>query len=159
MRRSAVIIALLLSVIAVGLAYSRNISWPGYDELFAKSDLVVIAEPANKTRDTQERTVLTENIPQPVPAIGVVTDFNCLLVLKGAKRQRFTLHHYRLGESASKHSEDGMRVPIDPPDFERYEPKFRAAFLMFLVRERDGRFAPVAGQIDPGISVQPISHP
>jgi hypothetical protein len=147
MKRSAVIVALVL--IAVGPAYSRNISWPGYDELFAKSDFVVIAEPATKTRDTREHTVLTENISPGVSAIGVVTDFKCLLVLKGARRLRFTLHHYRLGESG---------LIINGPNFMAYKPGIvTQPFLMFLVRERDGRFAPTAGQIDPGISVQKLS--
>jgi hypothetical protein len=155
MTRFAIIATVLLSAVALEPADSRNIPWFDYDVLFAKSDFVVIAEPASKTRDTRERTVLTENISPGVSALGVVTEFECLLVLKGAKRQHFTLHHYRL--APADHVGRVETVILNGPTFKTYEPKLGGQpFLMFLVRERDGRFAAVAGQIDPLISVQEI---
>ena len=156
MKRFAVIASLLLNAVAIEPVASRNIPGFEYDELFANSDFVVIAEPASKTRDTKEHTVLTENISPGVSAIGVVTDFKCLLVLNGPKRQRLTLHHYKLAPAA-KRSEGVETVILNGPTFKTYEPQLGGQpFLMFLIRERDGRFAPVAGQIDPLISVQEI---
>ena len=151
MWRLVLVAAILFSTVAVEPADSRNIAWIPYDELFAKSDLVVIAEPVTKTRDTAEHAVLTEDISPGVSAVGVVTDFDCLLVLKGGKKKRFTLHHYRWAPARKD------AVMVNGPTFTAYEPQLQPRpFLMFLVRERDGRFAPAAGQIDPAISVQEV---
>src|SRR5438270_11350687 len=65
-----------------------------YEDLFAKSDFVVIAEPLTASRDTNERTTLTRVSP-PLSVIGVTTEFKTLFVLRGAKLGRFQLHHYR----------------------------------------------------------------
>jgi hypothetical protein len=158
MTRYAILTGLVVSLIPVESASPRNIGWVDYDELFAKSDFVVIAEPASKTRDTHEHAFLTENISPGVRALGVVTDFRCLFVLKGPKRQNFTLHHYRLAPApASKQSGGVERVILNGPTFQTYEPQpGTQPFLMFLIRQRDGRFAPVAGQVDLPISVQEI---
>jgi hypothetical protein len=69
-------------------------SW-SYQELFTKSDFVIIAKPRAGSRDTTERSTLRDIA---VPVIGVATEFQTLLVLKGRTRERFTLHHYRLRE-------------------------------------------------------------
>jgi hypothetical protein len=151
MIRSALVAVLLVSLTAVNHGHSRNIPGFEYDDLFAKSDLVVIAQPISRTRDTPERATLNENIEPPVPAIGVVTQFEVLHVIKGRKLTRFTLHHYRLAPIP------GKDIILNGPTFTTYKPQVgEQPFLMFLVRERDGRFAPVAGQVDPLISVQEI---
>jgi hypothetical protein len=151
MTRSTPVAVLLLSLIAVNHGHSRNIPGFEYDELFTKSHLVVIAQPVSRTRDTAERAALSENIEPPVPAIGVTTQFEVLHVIKGPKLTRFTLHHYRLAPIP------GKDIILNGPTFQTYEPRVgEQPFLMFLVRERDGRFAPVAGQVDPLISVQQI---
>jgi len=99
-----------------------------------------------------------QNISPPVPVIGVNTEFKALLVLKGPKRSRFVLHHYRESRKAEPN-----RVVIGGPTLVEFEPPkngdlFSAKrYLLFLVRERDDRFAPVSGQQDPrGISVQEV---
>ena len=95
--------------------------------------------------------MLAENTTPAIASIGVVTEFKSLLVLKGPKLQRFTLHHYRLAPT------DG--VVINGPDFKTYQPKeWGKSFLMFLIREHDGRYSPTAGQMDPILSIQEISH-
>src|SRR6267142_5794981 len=104
-----------------------------YEELFSKSDFVVIAEPISATHDTDERTNLPELAPS-TPAIGVVTDFQTVLVLKGQKQDRFVLHHYRLPDSDVAIINGPVLVKFNPGHHE---------YLLFLVRERDGRFAPV----------------
>ena len=119
-----------------------------YEKLFARSDLMVIARPVS-SRDTSERTVIRDVNP-PVPVVGVTTEFQVLFVFKGAKRQRFKLHHYRERVRPKVVVIGGLPgISFDPPKNKRY--------LMFLVRESDGRFAPVLGQthvVD--ISVQEV---
>ena len=57
MKPFAFFVAVLIT--ALPPAGARNIYVPTYDELFAKSDFVVIAQPARKTRDTNERATVT----------------------------------------------------------------------------------------------------
>jgi len=148
MKRVALTIPMLL-ICSLSPAGARNIEQWTYAELFAKSDFVVIAEPVSKTRDTTERNVLTYNISPGVDVIGVSTEFESLLVIKGTKRKKFILHHYRLAPF------DG--VMLNGPGLVSFDagpvPK---SYLMFLVRESDGRFAPVAQQTDPRTSVQEL---
>jgi hypothetical protein len=120
-----------------------------YQDLFAKSDLVVIAKPTAATRDTTERSTLRD-IQPPESVVGVVTEFQILLVLKGSTKDRFILHHYRLESST---------LMVNGPQLIAFDPaKNHQPYLLFLVREPDGRFAPVAGQTDPRFfSVQELS--
>ena len=86
MKPLAFITAFLLIAATMPSAGARNIYVPTYDELFAKSDFVVIARPTGKTRDTRERATLSNNISTistytispSIAAIRVVTDFECL---------------------------------------------------------------------------------
>jgi len=116
-----------------------------YRQLFAAAELVIIAQPIVRTRDTPERSVI---LGQPV--VGVATEFRTLLVLKGRRRAHFTLHHYRMSDP---------NIPlIDAPAFAFFDPAEHPRYLLFLVHESDGRFAPVAGQEDPlGLGVQELS--
>jgi hypothetical protein len=149
MKNRAAILAVALSI-AFGDVVSAQLmyAWT-YEELFSTSDFVVIAQPISATHDTDERTTLPELDPS-VPAIGVVTDFQTLLVLKGKKQDRFVLHHYRLPQSDVAIINGPVLVKFNPGHHE---------YLFFLVRERDGRFAPVAGQAHPGVfSVKQLSE-
>lgn len=121
-----------------------------YKELFDRSNLVVIATPESKTTDTKERAPLANIIRQDergnkneVNSIGVETVFAVAAVLKGEKTiRRFTLHHYRLTGG----TENGpLLVFFDPSDTSN-----NSSYLLFLVREPDGRYAPTGGQTDPG---------
>jgi hypothetical protein len=123
-----------------------------YHRLFEKSDFIVIAVPVTKTADTPERTYYS-NLAQvhangsqtPVPAIGVVTGFEVLVVLKGdSDIKRFVLHHYRDAPSPDLSFGGAATVSFDPTDAKQPH-----EFLMFLIRERDGRYAPYGGQTDP----------
>src|SRR3954468_1329689 len=120
-----------------------------YEDLFGKSDVVVIATPMSPTRDTAERTTLP-GIERPTAVIGVVTQFQTLLVLKGDKHDRITFHHYRLPQSDV--------ALVNGPSLVAFPKVDHVSYLLFLVREADGRFAPVAGQADPeDVSVQKLS--
>jgi hypothetical protein len=149
MKKLATILTVALSL-ALGDFVSARLMYDWtYEELFSKSDFVVIAKPISATHDTDERTNLPELAPS-TPAIGVVTDFQTVLVLKGPKQGRFVLHHYRLPESDVAIINGPVLVAFNPGHHE---------YLLFLVRERDGRFAPVGGQTDPGaFSVKQLSE-
>jgi hypothetical protein len=113
-----------------------------FEEMFAKSDLVVIAMPI-ATFETGERTALKDIAP-PVEVLGLSAEFQVRLVLKGDKgKSKFVLHHYKL-----EHEE----AMISGPELIRFDPKlWGPPFLLFLIKERDGRYAPVTGQTDPAL--------
>jgi hypothetical protein len=132
------------------------------EDLYAPADLVVIAEPSAASRDTSERSILRGVTPN-VPVIGINTEFRTLFVFKGSKRARFILHHYRAVKQKPNPNmvmigPGPLLLEIAPPKKVHGIPETPKRYLMFLVREPDGRFAPVAGQQDvDGISVQEVS--
>jgi hypothetical protein len=107
-------------------------------EVFDKADFVVIAQVV-ATKDTDERsTVLTHNVK------GVVTEFRTQLVLKGEKSIKgFHLHHYRFASKS-----DAQTIANGPALIEIPEGK-HPTYLLFLIREADGRYAPATDQTDP----------
>jgi hypothetical protein len=125
-----------------------------YDDLFARSDFVVIAEPLHNTRHTTERSTLGEITP-PMRVVGVETPFQTAWVLKGPKQNRFTLHHYR--EPTRKLKDNA--VIIGQPPLVKFDSSKHIDYLLFLVREPDGRFAPTAGQtfVD-GVSIWQLTY-
>jgi len=151
--RQMKLIKICLAVAALSLcitpaAYARLVQVVSYQELFEKSDLVVIATPLTKTADTDERTYFQNT---SVAAIGVETIFGVSVVIKGDRATKeFTLHHYRVAPTPS--APDGLLlggpgvVSFDPTD-----PQRRRNILLFLVKEPDGRYAPNGGQTDPDL--------
>jgi hypothetical protein len=107
--------------------------------MFDKADLIVIAQ-VFETQDTaKSSTILTLN------AIEVVTDFRTHLVLKGDKNiKTFQLRHYKLANLSDE------ETIANGPNFVEFSRK-HAQCLLFLVKERDGRYAPVTGQEDPAL--------
>jgi hypothetical protein len=126
--------------------------WP-YQELLEKSDLVVLATPT-ATNDTKEHIDLPGFVGEHV--IGVETRFTVSAVLKGDKALKgFVLHLYR--------TTDGSNIPHVPngPTFISFDPAANPTipprtFILFLLREADGRYAPVVGQTDPGGGVREL---
>lgn len=112
--------------------------------MFDKADLVAIAT-VGSSKDTAERTILPNYSP-PLKVVGVVTEFESRLILKGYKKiAKFRLHHYRY------QSADDEDAVANTPELVKITSDQRATFLLFLVRESDGRYAPVTGQTDPAI--------
>lgn len=144
--------AFLLSFSSIVTARAVRI-WP-YQELLEKSDLVVIATPT-ATNDTKEHIDLPGFVGEHV--IGVETTFTVSAVLKGDKVLReFVLHHYR--------TTDGSNIPHVPngPGFVSFNPVANMTigprtFILFLLREADGRYAPIVGQTDPGGAVKALT--
>lgn len=135
---------LLLSCGLPGMASARLIATPGYQALYDRADAVVIAT-AQATTDTDERIALPGLQPD-VPAVGVDTPLRVQAWLKGAPDATVVLHHYRLANPGQPLVNGPLLL-----DFQRDDAQ---TLLFFLVREPDGRYAPVAGQTDPaGFSV------
>jgi hypothetical protein len=143
--------AFLLGLTGIVAARAVRI-WP-YKELLEKSDLVVLAT-ATATNDTKERIDLPGFAGEHV--IGVETMFTVSAILKGDKALRdFVFHHYRttddsnishLPNSPTFISFDLVANPTIPP----------RTFILFLLREADGRYAPIVGQTDPGGAVREL---
>jgi hypothetical protein len=132
-------------------AQARIVSVLSYQEMLAKSDLVVIADPVSKTTDTKERAFLPgiwlqekDGKQSKIESIGVETVFAVSAVLKGkATVKQFTLHHYR--EAKASNALDGaILVRFDPSDMSK-----RSSYLLFLVREPDGRLLQSAVRLTP----------
>jgi|SRR5579884_2357312 len=111
-----------------------------YNEMFNKADLVAIAYVVS-SRDTNEHTTLAGDIE----VVGVTTEFRSALILKGPHDiTTFQLHHYRFK------SETDRENIANAPALVRIGPH-HPVFLLFLVHEPDGRYAPVTGQTDPAL--------
>jgi len=146
-------LAVAFLVVSTSIVSARGVRiWP-YQELLDKSDLVVLATPA-ATNDTKEHIDLPGFEGEHV--IGVETRFTISAVLKGDKALKdFVLHHYR--------TIDGTNIPhvVNGPSFVSFTPSEKSTFthqtyILFLVRESDGRYAPVVGQTDPGLGIKEI---
>jgi hypothetical protein len=122
-----------------------------YQQMFEKADLVVKAEWVS-TKDTDERSTLRDT---DVKGMGVTSEFEIHFVVKGPKDvKKFELHHYKFQDE-----DDAFRAY--PPQLIRIIPPVTrdgrhypggGEFLLFLIKELDGRYAPVTGQTDPAVS-------
>lgn len=113
-----------------------------FQEMFAKSDLVVIATPI-ATVQTTEHTALPDLSPA-VTVSGLNTEFQVRLVLKGDQKiKKCVLHHYEL---------DHQACLINGPELLTFNSQMWGPhYLLFLTKEPDGRYAPVTGQTDPAL--------
>jgi hypothetical protein len=153
MRKSISAAFALLIAVSVPVG-ARGVVWLSYRELFNRSDLVVIATPRAGTADTNESSVLQGLVRQDaqgrqsaILTIGVETPFKVSIILKGDQDvEQFVLHHYR--EVVTEVSFNGPTLlHFDASDMSK-----RGSYLMFLIREADGRYAPTGGQTDPGLN-------
>jgi hypothetical protein len=125
--------------------------------MVAKSDLVAIARPT-ESRDTGERKI-DRNVKPAVSVAGVVTECDALYVLKGPKLKQFTLHHFREVNPRPPKAAHGLEKIVMGPQIGIAFDQSKGShhYLMFLIREADGRYAPFDGQTDVvGISVQEL---
>jgi hypothetical protein len=144
---SAAIRPVLALLLLVGISHAldaRLVQHWTYQEMFDKSDLVAIGNLIS-SRDTDERITLPGYNPA-LPVIGVVTEFKTSIVFKGPKDLKtIRLHHYRF---VSKEEETAMS---NRPELVKIPTGQYASFLLFLVKEQDGKYAPVTGQTDPAL--------
>lgn len=136
-----------LAFLTIPLAVSARIikTW-SYQEMQDKADLVVIAA-LTDIKDTKESIVIWK----PVTAVGVEANFKILGMFKGGKDiQTLVLHHYRLTDPGS-----GILDGPNYCDFDIKRDRYHA-YLLFLVREPDGRYSSVTGQYDAAFGVQEV---
>jgi hypothetical protein len=143
-------ILLCLALVAFNLAaHARLVRWWSDAELSAASDLVVVGH-AIKVKDLNE----TNSLGWPSTATfqsrfrGVETTFKISAVRKGTPaRGQIVLHHYR--------EEIGWGEPPNGPTFISFTPGAPYEYLLYLKQDGTNRYAPAAGQVDPGISIKP----
>ena len=153
--KKPVIIASAIALSAAAWTFAYNIDSFTYEEMVAKSDLVVIAEPV-ESRGTGERHV-DPNVKPAITVTGVVTTCRALYVLKGSKNKEFKLHHFREVDR-DKAAKDISEVIMGPQIGIAFDQsKGSKRYLMFLIREAGGRYAPFDGQTDvEGLSIQEL---
>jgi hypothetical protein len=146
----------LLLLVAMPHLVSASIgTYWSYQQLLDKADLVVIGKPVS-TIETKQRTDFNRLILGPraklgffdresdddtIPLIGLETKFDVKAILKGNRKlHQFVVHHYRLAKP---------EIPIvgDTPALLTFD--VGASYLLFLVKEPDGRYGPASDQQDP----------
>jgi|SRR5215217_262742 len=134
-------IALLTLLVLPASLLARLMEGATYEQMYDKADLVVIAKPLS-SKDTHEHTMLPGL--ESIHVVGINTDFESHLVLKGDKAvKRFVLHHYKLNKRLEP-------LPIiNGPTFISFDPEDHHAYLLFLIKEPNGKYAPGSGQVDP----------
>jgi hypothetical protein len=142
---------LLIFAVIDPLAARFLVGGQTFQEMLDKADLVVVAN-AVKTKDTTERKklididIINTTAPEQLQdeVIGVETEFQTRVILKGPKDiRKFVLHHYRL----VIREESGYGAP----NLIEISSQRLPTFLMFLAKEKDGRYAPITGQFDPAV--------
>jgi hypothetical protein len=148
----------LLLVVPVRPSEARPVIPHSYREYAEKADLIVVAQAVDRTRDTSERATLpgvavreADDTPGPFEVIGVETRFRPLLIFKGAEGLgEFTLHHYR--DKVERCGANCVSLFAFDPDAGNRT----GTFLLFLVEERDGRYAPALDVTDITKSICPL---
>jgi hypothetical protein len=125
--------------------------WP-YQNLVREADVVVLA--------AAERSADSDDPPAKdgweSHCVGVNTTFRVLAPMKGDVPAKLTLFHFRL--------KPGIPVPNGPCLASFHTAKADAdhggpCYLLFLKKRSDGRYEPVAGQIDSVLSVRRVPGP
>ena len=132
-----IISCLLFLAATTFVADARFIDARPFEEMEKTADAIVVAKPVS-TRDTDEQTNLSSFKP-PVPVVGLSSEFEVSLVLKGdSNLKKLVVHHYRLADLPG----------WNEFNLATFDPKESTNYLLFLKREPDGRYAPL-DQIDP----------
>ncbi len=158
MRRTVVALIVVMTLTAPAVARLHR-AW-SYEDLAKAATLVVIARPVVTTATGRRETLPNiSNVDpagkvSPVQAERVETELEVVVVLEGTPRnaagkstRRIVLHHHReLPGSTAKNG----------PGLVSFDPKAPTQYLMFLVREPDGRYAAVSGFTDPDQAIEPL---
>jgi hypothetical protein len=142
---------LLAAVMAVHLSANARIIHPWSEaELQNGSDIIVIGHPI-AVMDLEETSSLgwSQTATFHPKFRGIETKFSVSRVLKGSlEDDRLVLHHYR--------EETEWGSPPNGPIFIAFSPGSTNEYLLYLVRDGNGRYAPVAGQVDPYLSIESV---
>lgn len=123
-----------------------------YQKLMEDSDLVIIGTPVKPSKQLSEITEIpnfykVRNNGSRVQGQlrGLETTFAIDSIIKGDdKIKSVILHHYMVTETCGGNCT--KLVSFDPI----HNVQDQGSFILFLVKEKEGRFAPTHGQIDPG---------
>ncbi|MEO8206849.1 MAG: hypothetical protein ABI615_11760 [Chthoniobacterales bacterium] len=150
MKITALFIAMFLMATCDATFARESLAW-SYEALTEGADLIVIAHPT-AVLDTHKETVFP-NIFQnekPVPGIVMEATLEILSVLKGtSEKKTIVLQYFR--EPEGTNSLEGPRVLS-------FDPAKRNCYLMFLKRDKDGRYSALSGQTDPADAVKDIGN-
>jgi len=151
-----VVVGIVTLSLIVSVCFARPVQVFDYDKMTAKADLVVIATPIAIKR-LEEKT----NLPgvrwdnQPIRVLGLETTFKISVCFKdklpATKKPRIVLHHYRLENPKLAEVPNAVQLL-------QFKPGDRSQYLMFLKREKDGRYTPFNGQTDPIYSVEKLKN-
>jgi len=152
----------LVLIAFAGTAEARLHKAWNYAELMKAADLVVIVTPGATTATGKQdafpdiTSVDPKGKSSPVMGERLETDLEVVTVMKGKAldvkgkaSKRIVLHHYREVSTAPSVNGPGL-VSFDPTQNQQY--------LMFLIREQDGRYAAVSGQTDPDMAIEVLQH-
>ncbi|HEX3627041.1 MAG TPA: hypothetical protein VH280_16650 [Verrucomicrobiae bacterium] len=139
----------LLLCLALALAVAANsfarlvAPWPK-EKLQSAADLVVLATPIGSEDLNETNSLGYSQFSSFHGFRGVDTTFRVLDVLKGMPgNDHVVLHHYLEDFS-----------PPDCPTFISFPPADTNKYVLYLAKDGQNRYAPVAGQIDPGLSIK-----
>src|ERR1035437_3940595 len=142
-------ILLCLALVVFNLSSHARVARSWSDaELMEASDLVVVGQPI-KVKDLDETNSLgwfqSESFRPKFR--GVETTFKISNVPKGMPaNDQIVLHHYRF--------ETKWGSPANGPSFVSFTPDGTNEYLLYLIKDGMNRYAPAAGQIDPGLSIK-----
>ncbi|WP_020470537.1 hypothetical protein [Zavarzinella formosa] len=161
-------VPMLLIGIFASTASGRLIpGWP-YERLFKEADLVVIAVPVSEKK-TNDRFGEPQEEHLQLKVEGVQTKFEVRHILKGkADGKHIKMLHFQFAKPEKNEIvviEDGpMFVAIRLKGLTVQENKDTLylpppEYLLFLRRQKDGRYEPVSGRYDPEFAVREVAKP
>jgi hypothetical protein len=151
----------ILILLCSDLSARQIEDWP-YDKLFKHADLVIIAKPV-AVREARKDDGATPPKGHADILTGVVTTFEILHVVKGEyKPKKMDLIHFRL--KTGVHIGNGpMLVKFHTKAMDLSGKSWAGIvssdYMLFLKKDKDGRFEPVSGQLDPALSVKQTMDP
>jgi hypothetical protein len=131
-----------------------------YEDLFSKSDLVIIATPLS-TKDCGEENDAT-NLWK-VKFMAVNTDFKIEHKIKGGeKNEKIVLAYYRLPESITVKNGPSLAhfALAERTDASSTEKKGsgKNEYLLFLRKSKESTYEPVSGMIDSALSIRALTR-
>ncbi len=140
-------LAATILLAASAIVWARPVQILTVEEQYQQADLVVIAS-AVETRDLLAQ--------QPAAADAwraVQTDFLVEAIVQGNPprlgeegKHIVTVEHFRYQDKSAEVS------VVDSPTFVEFNPQLKHRYLLSLKRMEGGHYAPVSGQMDPGLS-------
>lgn len=136
-------------------AFGRPIQIYSYERLFKEADLVVIAA----ALETKESDKAEKLFPNNNDFVGVNTKFEVRHTLKGSiDEETLQMLHFKYsGEQPVVNAPILVEFTFDTERHHIPGLSRTPEYMLFLKRMKDGRYEPVAGQVDSVLSVRKIT--